>query len=200
MAKAKKKAGEINSSSMADIAFLLLIFFLVTTTMDVDMGMKRALPPYSDKNAEEQKDNIQLKERNLLVVNVSKSGKIMVGTREYKREDLVRRGEHSRLSKETFDFLVDSDRSEKKIEDIEAGKSVELSQGIVSLMADNETTYDVYLQVQDELTHAFNLYREYISLKVYNKATKDLDEEQQKNLRTKVPPKISEAKPFKAEE
>ncbi|MBQ1174477.1 MAG: biopolymer transporter ExbD, partial [Alistipes sp.] len=48
MARAKKKAGEINSSSMADISFLLLIFFLVTTTMDVDTGMKRTLPPWID--------------------------------------------------------------------------------------------------------------------------------------------------------
>ncbi|MBQ5595419.1 MAG: biopolymer transporter ExbD, partial [Alistipes sp.] len=48
MARAKKKAGDINSSSMADIAFLLLIFFLVTTTMDVDTGMKRTLPPWID--------------------------------------------------------------------------------------------------------------------------------------------------------
>jgi biopolymer transport protein ExbD len=196
MAKMKKKAGEINSSSMADIAFLLLIFFLVTTTMDVDMGMRRVLPPAG--NEEQKQDDIEIKERNILIVNISKSGKIMVGKNEYSRNDLERNGEHSRLSKETFDFLVDVNRSEKKSVEIEAGKSFNLSEGLVSLMADNETTYDVYLQVQDELTHAFNLYREYVSFEVYGKAIEDLDEEQQKNLRSKVPPKISEAKPFKA--
>lgn len=197
MAKMKKKAGEINSSSMADIAFLLLIFFLVTTTMDVDMGMRRVLPPAG--NEEQKQDDIEIKERNILIVNISKSGKIMVGRNEYSRNDLERNGEHSRLSKETFDFLVDVNRSEKKSVEIEAGKSFNLSEGLVSLMADDETTYDVYLQVQDELTHAFNLYREYVSFEVYGKAIEDLDEEQQKNLRSKVPPRISEAKPFKAD-
>jgi hypothetical protein len=102
---------------------------------------------------------------------------------------------HSRLSKETLDFLVDHDRSEKKSTDIESGKSFDLSQGIVSLKADNETTFDVYMQVQDELTHAFNLYRDYVSTKVYGKAYVDLEDEQKEILRKKVPPKISEAEP-----
>ena len=194
MAKSKKKTGEINSSSMADIAFLLLIFFLVTTTMDVDMGMKRTLPPLAD-NEEQQPDDIKLKERNVLIVNVSKSGGIMVGNQIYSRADLARNGQHSRLSKETLDFLVDHDRSEKKSTDIESGKSFDLSTGIVSLKADNETTFDVYMQVQDELTHAFNLYRDYVSTKVYGKAYEDLEDEQKENLRKKVPPKISEAEP-----
>lgn len=194
MAKMKKKAGEINSSSMADIAFLLLIFFLVTTTMDVDMGMRRTLPPYAD-NEEQQQEDIKLKERNVLIVNVSKSGDIMVGNQIYKRSDLTRNGEHSRLSKETLDFLREMDRSEKKSTDIEAGIKFDISTGIVSLKADNETTFDVYMQVQDELTHAFNLYRDYVSSKVYGKSFDELEAEQQDNLRKKVPPKISEAEP-----
>ena len=111
MAKSKRKAGEINSSSMADIAFLLLIFFLVTTTMDVDSGMKRTLPPIADN--EQQQDDVELKERNVLMVNVSKEGRIMVGTEEYMPADLNRRGDHSRMSREVLDFLSGIDRSEK---------------------------------------------------------------------------------------
>ena len=80
MAKSKKKAGDINSSSMADIAFLLLIFFLVTTTMDVDTGMKRTLPPWIDPT--EQQNDVDVNERNVLKVNVSRGGAIMVGTDE----------------------------------------------------------------------------------------------------------------------
>ncbi len=201
MAKTKKKTGEINSSSMADIAFLLLIFFLVTTTMDVDMGMKRTLPPIAD-NEEQQPDDIKLKERNVLIVNVSKSGNIMVGNQSFKAENLKRNkikegNDHSDLSWETYDFLVNVNRSEKKTTDIESGISFDLSQGIVSLKADNETTFDVYMQVQDELTHAFNLYRDYVSKnpKVYGKAFEDLEDEQKEILRKKVPPKISEAEP-----
>ena len=194
MAKMKKKAGEINSSSMADIAFLLLIFFLVTTTMDVDMGMRRTLPPLAE-DEEQQPEDIKLKERNVLIVNVSKSGKIMVGDQIYDRDDLVRNGGESKLSKETFNFLVDPDRSEKKKTLIESNIEFDLSVGVVSLKADNETTFDVYMQVQDELTHAFNQYRSYVSEKVYGKTFDELDADQQNNLRTKLPPKISEAEP-----
>lgn len=193
MAKAKRKAGEINSSSMADIAFLLLIFFLVTTTMDVDSGMKRTLPPIADN--EQQQQDVELKQRNVLMVNVSKEGRIMLGAEEYMPADLNRRGDHSRMSREVLDFLVGADRSEKKATEIELGISCEISQGVVSLKADNETKYNIYLQVQDELTHAFNVYRDMISVQAYGKAFNDLNEIQAGNVRKAVPVKISEAEP-----
>ena len=148
MARAKKKAGEINSSSMADIAFLLLIFFLVTTTMDVDTGMKRTLPPWIDPT--EQQNDVDVNERNVLKVNVSRSGAIMVGTEEYRSSDLRRSGEHSRLSREVYFFLVDPDRSNKKDTEID-GASYKVSEGLVSLKADDETEYKVYLKVQEQL-------------------------------------------------
>jgi biopolymer transport protein ExbD len=193
MAKSKKKTGEINSSSMADIAFLLLIFFLVTTTMDVDMGMKRTLPPIADN--EQQQDDVELKERNVLMVNVSKEGRIMVGTDEYMPVDLNRRGDHSRMSREVLNFLADLDRSEKKSTEIEPTINCEISQGVVSLKADNETKYNIYLQVQDELTHAFNVYRDLISVQAYGKPFEELNEIQAGNIRKAVPVKVSEAEP-----
>ena len=193
MAKSKRKAGEINSSSMADIAFLLLIFFLVTTTMDVDSGMKRTLPPIADN--EQQQDDVELKERNVLMVNVSKEGRIMVGTDEYMPVDLNRRGDHSRMSREVLDFLAGVDRSEKKETEIEPTINCEISQGVVSLKADNETKYNIYLQVQDELTHAFNVYRDLISVQAYGKPFDELNEIQAGNIRKAVPVKVSEAEP-----
>ena len=192
MARAKKKAGEINSSSMADIAFLLLIFFLVTTTMDVDTGMKRTLPPWIDPT--EQQNDVDVNERNVLKVNVSRSGAIMVGTEEYRSSDLRRVGEHSRLSREVYFFLVDPDRSNKKDTEID-GASYKVSEGLVSLKADDETEYKVYLKVQDELTHAFNLYRDDIARAVYGVGYDELDDIQSANIRKAVPMKISEAEP-----
>jgi biopolymer transport protein ExbD len=193
MAKAKRKAGEINSSSMADIAFLLLIFFLVTTTMDVDSGMKRTLPPIADN--EQQQQDVELKQRNVLMVNVSKEGRIMVGTEEYMPTDLNRRGDHSRMSREVLDFLAGADRSEKKSTEIEPTVNCEVSQGVVSLKADNETKYNIYLQVQDELTHAFNVYRDMISVQAYGKPFEDLNEIQAGNIRKAVTVKVSEPEP-----
>ena len=192
MARAKKKAGEINSSSMADIAFLLLIFFLVTTTMDVDTGMKRTLPPWIDPT--EQQNDVDVNERNVLKVNVSRSGAIMVGTEEYRSNDLRRVGEHSRLSREVYFFLVDPERSNKKDTEID-GANYKVSEGLVSLKADDETEYKIYLKVQDELTHAFNLYRDDIARQVYGKKYDELDDLEAQHVRKAVPMKISEAEP-----
>ena len=192
MARAKKKAGEINSSSMADISFLLLIFFLVTTTMDVDTGMKRTLPPWIDPT--EQQNDVDVNERNVLKVNVSRNGGIMVGTEEYRANDLKRSAGHSRLSREVYHFLVDADKSNKKSTEIDGAK-YDISEGLVSLKADNESKYKIYLQVQDELTHAFNLYRDDISRMVYGVGYNELDDIQAGNIRKAVPMKISEAEP-----
>ena len=192
MARAKKKAGEINSSSMADIAFLLLMFFLVTTTMDVDTGMKRTLPPWIDPK--EQQNDVDVNERNVLKVNVSRSGAIMVGTEEYRSNDLRRVGEHSRLSREVYFFLVDPDRSNKKDVEID-GANYKVSEGLVSLKADDETEYKIYLKVQDELTHAFNLYRDDIARQVYGSKYDELNDLEAQHIRKAVPMKISEAEP-----
>ena len=171
---------------------MLLIFFLVTTTMDVDTGMKRTLPPWIDPT--EQQNDIDVNERNVLKVNVSRNGSIMVGTEEYRSNDLKRSAGHSRLSREVYHFLVDADKSNKKATEIE-GATYDISEGLVSLKADNESKYKIYLQVQDELTHAFNLYRDDISRMVYGVGYNELDDIQAANIRKAVPMKISEAEP-----
>ena len=73
---AKRELQEINAGSMADIAFLLLIFFLVATTMDVDTGLTRLLPPIPE---EEEKDEVQVNKRNVLVVLINRNDQLMVG-------------------------------------------------------------------------------------------------------------------------
>ena len=99
------------------------------------------------------------------------------------------------MSREVLYFLVGGDRSEKKATDIEPGISCEISQGVVSLKADNETKYDIYLKVQDELTHAFNVYRDLITAQAYGKPFEELNEIQAGNIRKAVPVKVSEAEP-----
>ena len=171
---------------------MLLIFFLVTTTMDVDTGMKRTLPPWIDPT--EQQNDVDVNERNVLKVNVSRNGSIMVGTDEYRANDLRRSGGHSRLSREVYHFLVDQDKSNKKAVEIE-GEKYNISEGLVSLKADNESKYKIYLQVQDELTHAFNLYRDDIARLVYGVGYDELGDIEAANIRKAVPMKISEAEP-----
>ena len=171
---------------------MLLIFFLVTTTMDVDTGMKRTLPPWIDPT--EQQNDVDVNERNVLKVNVSRNGSVMVGTEEYRASDLKRSAGHSRLSREVYRFLVDADKSSKKATEID-GQTYDISEGLVSLKADNESKYKIYLQVQDELTHAFSLYRDDIARTVYGVGYDELDDIQAGNIRKAVPMKISEAEP-----
>lgn len=72
----KRKVQEINASSMADIAFLLLIFFLVTTTMSVDKGLSRRLPPPLPPNME--KPDIDVKKRDIFIVLINSSNQLLV--------------------------------------------------------------------------------------------------------------------------
>ena len=78
MSSNKRKVPEVNSSSQADIAFSLLIFFLVATTMNTDTGLARMLPPMPPEN--QQQEDIKVKERNLFLVLISGNGAIMAGT------------------------------------------------------------------------------------------------------------------------
>ena len=90
--------------------------------------------------------------------------------------------------------MTHADRSNKKATEID-GMTYDVSEGLVSLKADDETKYKVYLQVQDELTHAFSLYRDDISRQVYGKVYDELDDLKAQNIRKAVPMKISEAEP-----
>ena len=136
---------------------------------------------------------VEIKDRNVVMVNVSRSGGLMVDDNIYSPRDLVREGEHSRISKLIYDFLVMEDCSEKRSVEIEPGSSFDLSEGIVSLRVDPEATDEIYSEVYYEIEHAFDLYRNYVAEKLYGKAYTELESEQQNCLRMRLPAKISDA-------
>ena len=182
-----KKVQEINATSTADIAFLLLIFFLVTTTMNVDSGIQRMLPPLSEEQQEQAQD---VNQRNLLLVFVSAQDAIMVGG---ERMDI------HQLKDKVKNFVLNPDNDpelpEKEITQIDLVGEYPVSKGLVSLQNDRGTSYSTYIMVQNELTRAFNEIKEELSIRKFNKGFADLDEEQRKAITTAVPSKISEAEP-----
>ena len=185
---ANRQIQEINAGSMADIAFLLLIFFLVATTMNVDTGISRVLPPMPDEN--QKNDAIDVKKRNILLVYVSKFDDVMVGGQ---RMDL------SQIKDKAKEFITNPTNSpdlpERKVVDIENFGKFPVSQGVVSLQNDRGTSYDMYIRVQNELTRAFNEVRNELSMQKYGKKYDDLDDDARKAIQTAIPLKISEAEP-----
>ena len=189
MGRTKKKVPEMNTSSSADMAFLLLIFFLITTTMTVDSGIQRNLPPLADED--QQDPGIDVNRRNVLLVFVSASNEIMVGGQ---RMDV------SQIKDKVKEFVQnpykDPNLSDVEPTDIDIIGNFPVSMGVVSLQNDRGTNYNTYIQVQNELTRAFNEIRDEVSLRYFNVKFAELnDENQNKAVRDAVPLKISEAEP-----
>ena len=183
---ARRPAGEINAGSMADIAFLLLIFFLVTTTMDVDTGIARVLPPPPDPTQEIP----DVKERNIFKVLVNRNDQLLVRDKP---------GDIRTLRQEAKDFLSihieDEAYPEVKEEEIPMLGKVFISKGIISLKNDRGTSYDMYIQVQNELAAAVNELRNELSMKYFGINFEDINEDQRKAVQQAIPISISEAEP-----
>lgn len=190
----KRKVQEINAGSMADIAFLLLIFFLVATTMNVDTGLVRILPPMPDPNVKQADTDV--KERNLLLVFVSGSGNIMAGGQTMDIHLLKDKAKEFILN--PFDDENMPEKVNTEIDMPDGSKWVyPVSQGIISLQNTRETSYKVYIMVQNELTRAFNEVRDELAMSKFGEKFAKLDEDRKKVIVKAVPLKISEAEPRK---
>lgn len=223
---------------MADIAFLLLIFFLVTTTMDQDKGIMRQLPPIEDTPPED----VIVKKRNVYEVLVNANDDLLVENEEMRILDLKDGCIEFLTNGGVFkDEPVDENLTErvwvrKSVVDAEVAKlkgymvsdperatewedrlkiwnaksdAIEffgeykelLPSAVVSLQNDNGTSYDMYLQVQNELTSAINQLRDELCESKYGKTYLELDEKYDKRIikavRMIYPQRISEAEPKK---
>lgn len=190
MARKKRKAPGVNASSSADIAFMLLIFFLITTSMDTDKGLPRRLPPPVPKD-QKKNDAVDIKKRNLLVVLINMNNQVLCGD-EY--IDI------KQLKDKAKEFIENPNNEEHKPEKIEVdvpyfGKQMVTKNHIISLQNDRGTTYSAYIQVQNELAAAYGELRDAISEKKFGKKFADLDEDKQAAVQMIYPQKISEAEP-----
>ena len=196
MAINKRKVQEINAGSMADISFLLLIFFLVATTMNTDTGLMRMLPPMPPEN--QQQEEIKVKERNLFLVLISGSGNIMAGV-PGKQEQIVL-GQLKDMAKEFITTpMADENLPEKVDREIDMADGSKwtypVSEGVVSLQTTRDTGYQAYIMVQNELTRAFNEVRDDVAQRKFGAKFSELNEDQRNAVSKAVPLKISEAEP-----
>jgi biopolymer transport protein ExbD len=204
---ARRSAPEVNAGSMADIAFLLLIFFLVTTTIETDSGINRKLPPM-----DEIIDPPIIKERNIFTVVVNKNNQILVeekpmDLRDLRKEAVAFLDNGGGLGDEACDYCQgNKDRS----------SSDNPEKAIISLKNDRETDYKVYISVQNELVAAYNELRDREFTRLYpsenmsyveadkkysdprsDKTVKEKLKEKLSVIKTLYPMKLSEAEPNK---
>lgn len=165
---------EVNAGSMADIAFLLLIFFLVVTTIEVDTGVLVRLPPWSDDEPETEK----LNKRNVYSVLVNANNELLV------------RGEPAdvdMLRENAKKFIMNPEKREDMAETPQ--------KAIISLRNDRGTKYKTYLKVYNELKAAYTELRNVEAQKEFQKDFAELDRDQKKVIIQKVPLILSEAEP-----
>ena len=190
MARNKKAIPEINAGSMADIAFLLLIFYLVTTTMDTDKGINRMLPPYDEELIE---DPPPIKERNIFTVLVNSSDQLLV------EEDYL---QISELRAKAMEFIDNNgDGSCEYCEGYNISTSSDNpDKAVVSLQNDRGTSYGMYVKVQNELVAAYEDLRERFAQEKYGRSYRSMDDEADadilKEIKLAYPQKISEAEPL----
>ena len=185
-----KKIPEINASSMADISFLLLIFFLVTTSMDVNQGLARRLPAPVPPDAKVEDTDIN--KRNLFVVKINWENKLLVQGQELDVKQLRAKAKEfiaNPEDKADMPKLFEEDFGQP------FGTLKYTKEHVISVQNDAETQYQAYLEVQNELVAAYNELREECAQKYFHKPYTELDEEWQKKIQKIYPQKISEAEP-----
>ena len=185
-----KKIPQINASSKADISFLLLIFFLVTTSMDVNQGLARRLP--APIPPDQKVEDTDINKRNLMIVKINSANQLMVQgqlmdvkqLRETAKEFIKNENDEPNLPK-----LVEEDFGEP------IGVQRYTKDHVISVQNDVDTQYQAYLDVQNELVAAYNELRNECAQKYFHTSYNELSEEQQKQVQKVYPQKISEAEP-----
>ncbi|WP_298929454.1 biopolymer transporter ExbD [uncultured Allomuricauda sp.] len=194
----RKGAPEVNAGSMADIAFLLLIFFLVTTTIETDAGLDRMLPPMDPP----EDIDVVIKQKNIFTVNINRNGQLLV------EDDLM---DLKDLRAAAVAFLENGGDGScnycKGRKDLASSDNPE--KAIISLKNDRETKYATYITVQNELVGAYNDLRNREAQRLYgddftsmeaeylnpetSKAVRDDLKDKVKRIQEMFPQKLSEA-------
>ena len=204
---ARRATPEVNAGSMADIAFLLLIFFLVTTTIEKDKGIARQLPPKEPPTDEQ----VKIKEKNLFIVNVNRHDQLLVDENLMELKD---------LRQAAIAFLDNGGASSGTAEYCnyckgkrDPSSSDNPDKAVISVQNDRLTSYKMYIAVQNELVAAYNFLRDRESQRLYGwkfseinsqmeegsfKGNEAAIKEKLETIQKLYPQKLSEAEPKKS--
>ena len=190
MARNKRAIPAINAGSMADIDFLLLIFYLVTTTMDTDKGINRKLPPIEDELVQ---DPPPIKERNIFTVLVNSNDQLLV------EDEYLEINELRAKAMEFIDNNGDGSCEYCKGYGVSSSSDNPVK-AVISLQNDRGTSYGMYVKVQNELVAAYEDLRERYAEDEYGRSYRGMDPEEDeeiiKEIKNAYQQKISEAEPL----
>jgi biopolymer transport protein ExbD len=188
----KRKMPGLNTSSTADISFMLLIFFLTTTSMDTDAGLARTLPKPPEENQE--KNEMKVKERNILNIRINKDNYLLIGNDYASPEDVKERAKEFIKNEKNDPNLPEV--ISKKIKYL--GRNVPVTENhVISVQTDRGTDYGVYIIVQDALIQAYNELRDEFAMAEFHHHWEFCTDEEKEAIREIYPQKISEAEPKK---
>ncbi|WP_396602337.1 ExbD/TolR family protein [Algibacter sp. R77976] len=159
----KRAAPEVNAGSMADIAFLLLIFFLVTTTIETDSGINRKLPPIEESDVD-----VVIKQKNIFTVLLNGRDQLLVEDNIMELKDL------RKAAREFLDNGGDKSCNYCKGKR-DPGSSDNPDKAIISLKNERETSYKTYIAVQNELVAAYNELRDDRAMALYGKPFTEME-------------------------
>ena len=185
----KRKMPGLNTSSTADISFMLLIFFLVTTSMDTDQGLARTLPKPPEED--ELNNEIKVKERNILNIRINKDDMLMIGDDYVDIRDVKPRAKEFIANPENRSNLPELKPKQIKL----LGTRMVTENHVISVQTDRGTSYGVNFQVQDQLVAAYNELRDELAKQEFGYKYQFLTKEEQEAIREVYPQKISEAEP-----
>ena len=159
----KKRTPGLNTTSTADISFILLIFFLVTTSLDTDQGLVRQMPPMPK---EETQDRLQIERDDVLQIDVNARDSIFVNGQQTDLRNLS-------TTMKDFIKLLPKKR-------------------VISIHADRESSYDAYFQIQNKIVDVYNSLRDDFCMKNFGKPYAKCSQECQEEAVAAFPQRISE--------
>ena len=183
-----RKVPGLNTTSTADISFMLLIFFLVTSSMDTDKGLPRQLPPPQDEQKEQE---LMVRERNVLELRLDAGDRLTIGGEQ---------ASLSQLEQRVVEFVAnaknDPSLPEKSTRDVNLfGRTQVSDRHIISIQVDRHTSYDAYFQMQNTIVAAYNNLRNQLAQSRFGHSYAQCSAEERDAVNMVYPQRISEAAP-----
>ena len=188
----RKEVPGLNTTSTADISFMLLVFFLVTSSMDTDKGLPRQLPPPEDNTQEEE---VEIKERNVLELELDANDRLTLNGEPADYDELTRRVAEFVANKND-----DPSLPEKSDREVHLFGRIRVSdRHVITVKTNRNTTYNAYFEMQNAIVKGYYQLRNELAKRQFGHSYARCSQEQRDAIALVYPQRISEAMPVEEE-